>query len=176
MYDSIYNLSKGGHPKALVGQVQERCAMEWISYMCGEPHGDSPTTVSEVMRSVMILINDHLGDVERQQLRPYLTRCIGTRGDNRDMGRAECIGRWVDRHHGSASRYPQSNVYGRVILLGEVIKRVGLNNDVRQLLDELLPLESLTLPQVQPAALPWTTAGWTKFMDDNITTKEGVPA
>ena len=31
-----YTLSHGNHPKAEEG----RCAMEWISYLAGEPHSD----------------------------------------------------------------------------------------------------------------------------------------
>src|SRR5690242_21404680 len=74
-----YHLSHGKHETASEG----RCAMEWVAYIAGEPHTDQPVCVSPVLRSFGIALNDNWDDEQRQKLRPYLARCIGTAGDGR---------------------------------------------------------------------------------------------
>jgi hypothetical protein len=88
-----YFLSKGAHTSPENG----RCAMEWVAYLAGEPHSDSPPCVSPVLRRFGITLNDRLGDEDRQLLRPYLARCIGTAGDGRDPERIELLTRYVLR-------------------------------------------------------------------------------
>ena len=75
-----YFLSHGSHTTGDEG----RCAMEWVSYLAGEKHSDSPACVSAVLTRYCIRLNDRLDDVNRQRLRPYLARTIGTRGDGMD--------------------------------------------------------------------------------------------
>jgi hypothetical protein len=83
-----YWLSKGAHTSAKDG----RCALEWVSYLAGEPHSDAPVCVSTVLQRFCSRFNDRLGDEDRQKLRPYLARTIGTRGDGRDAERGRmCI-------------------------------------------------------------------------------------
>lgn len=82
MTDS-YWLSHGQHDTPEEG----RCAMEWVAYVAGEPHSDRPACVSPMLRSYGINLNDSLPDDLRQSLRPYLARCIGTRGDGHDERR-----------------------------------------------------------------------------------------
>jgi hypothetical protein len=88
-----YYLSKGSHPNAAEG----RCAMEWVAYLAGEPHSDQPGCVSAVLRAYCIRFNDLLGDADRQKLRPYLARTIGTAGDGRDDERVEMLTTWLLR-------------------------------------------------------------------------------
>ena len=71
-----YILAYGTHAQPQDG----RCAMEWVSYLAGEPHCDQPTCVSPVLRAMCIALNDGLDQQPRQRLRPYLTRTIGTAG------------------------------------------------------------------------------------------------
>jgi hypothetical protein len=71
--------------------------MEWVSYLAGEPHTDSPVCVSPVLRSFCIAFNDGLDDDARQQLRPYLARTIGTAGDGLDVERAWLALDWLVR-------------------------------------------------------------------------------
>jgi hypothetical protein len=96
-----YTLKTGSHESREAGM----CAMEWVAYLANEPHSDSPSCVSPVLKSFCIAFNDALPDGERQRLRPYLTRCIGTAGDGRDEERAwmatdwlvrECCPAWLD--------------------------------------------------------------------------------
>lgn len=88
-----YFLSKGAHGSPDEG----RCAMEWVSYLAGEPHSDAPGCVSPVLQSFGITLNDQWDDKQRQKLRPYLARCIGTAGDGRDEERAWLCTDWLVR-------------------------------------------------------------------------------
>jgi hypothetical protein len=90
---SDYTLAYGTHATPQDG----RCAMEWVSYLAGEPHGDEPVCVSPVLRALCIALNDGLGDDPRQRLRPYLARTIGTSGDGLDPARAWMAMDWLIR-------------------------------------------------------------------------------
>jgi hypothetical protein len=88
-----YFLSHGSHATPQQG----RCAMEWVSYIAGEPHSDTPACVSPVLRGFGISLNDNWDDEQRQKLRPYLARCIGTAGDGRDEERGWLAMDWLIR-------------------------------------------------------------------------------
>lgn len=88
-----YTLAYGTHAKPEDG----RCAMEWVSYIAGEPHGDHPACVSPVLRAFCTTLNDSLEDAPRQRLRPYLARTIGTAGDGLDEARAWLAMDWLIR-------------------------------------------------------------------------------
>jgi hypothetical protein len=88
-----YTLSPGTHATPDEG----RCAMEWVSYLAGEEHSDSPACVSPVLRALCIALNDGLPNGPRQRLRPYLTRTIGTAGDGLDEERAWMAMDWLIR-------------------------------------------------------------------------------
>jgi hypothetical protein len=88
-----YTLSYGTHRTPEEG----RCAMEWVSHLAGEPHGDEPACVSPVLRAFCTSLNDGLPDVPRQRLRMYLPRTIGTRDDGLDELRAWMAMDWLIR-------------------------------------------------------------------------------
>jgi hypothetical protein len=88
-----YHLSKGSHDSPAKG----RCAMEWVAYLAGEKHTDQPVCVSPVLRGFGISLNDNWEDEQRQKLRPYLARCIGTAGDGRDQERGWLAMDWLIR-------------------------------------------------------------------------------
>ena len=90
-----YRLAYGAHASPDDG----RCAMEWVSYLAGEPHSDQPRCVSPVMRAFCIALNDGLEESPRQRLRPYLARTIGTAGDGIDATRAWLALDWLIRTH-----------------------------------------------------------------------------
>ncbi len=46
---------------------QGRCAMEWVSYLAGEPHSDDPACVSPFPRAFCTTLNDSLEDLPRQR-------------------------------------------------------------------------------------------------------------
>ncbi len=93
--DTDYRLSAGRHSSPEDG----RCAMEWVSYLAGEPHSDEPSCVSPVLRAFCISFNDDLDDTTRQRLRPYLARTIGTSRDGNDEERAWMAMDWLVRMH-----------------------------------------------------------------------------
>lgn len=88
---SDYTLDYGTHPNPQDG----RCAMEWVAHLAGERHSDQPACVSPVVRAVCVALNDGLNCTERQRLRPYLTRMIGTAGDGLDEIRAWMALDWL---------------------------------------------------------------------------------
>jgi hypothetical protein len=90
---SDYILAYGTHASPQDG----RCAMEWVSYLAGEPHSDQPTCVSPVLRAMCIALNDGLDQEPRQRLRPYLTRTIGTAEDGLDTWRGWLAMDWLTR-------------------------------------------------------------------------------
>jgi hypothetical protein len=93
MTTTDYTLAKGAHNTPDDG----RCAMEWVAYIAGEPHSDSPACVSPLLRDFGMSLNDRWDDEQRQKLRPYLARCIGTAGDGRDMERSSAEDRPWER-------------------------------------------------------------------------------
>ena len=114
-----YTLAYGTHATPEDG----RCAMEWVSFLAGERHSDSPQCVSPVLRAFCIALNDGLDDAPRQRLRPYLARTIGTATDGLDGERAWLAMDWLirtytptwlaaagltDAAHGLRSRNPLS--------------------------------------------------------------------
>jgi hypothetical protein len=88
-----YFLSQGAHS----ANSGKRCAMEWVSYIAGEQHTDQPVCVDLPLRSFCIGFNDALGDEDRQKLRPYLARCIGTARDGRTSERGYLCLDWIVR-------------------------------------------------------------------------------
>jgi hypothetical protein len=88
-----YTLAYGTHSTPHEG----RCAMEWVSYLAGEPHSDEPACVSPVLRAYCITLNDSLEDGPRQFLRPYLARTIGTASDRFDEARSWMAMDWLIR-------------------------------------------------------------------------------
>jgi len=90
---SDYILAYGTHASPQDG----RCAMEWVSYLAGEPHSDQPACVSPVLRAMCIALNDGMDQEPRQRLRPYLTRTIGTAEDGLDTSRGWMAMDWLAR-------------------------------------------------------------------------------
>lgn len=90
---SDYTLAYGTHATAEDG----RCAMEWVSHLAGEPHGDDPTCVSPALRAFCTTLNDSLEHAPRQRLRPYLARTIGTADDGLDEIRSWMALDWLIR-------------------------------------------------------------------------------
>ena len=93
-----YWLGRGPHATPDEG----RCAMEWVSHLAGEPHNDRPACVSPALRSFCVALNDGLGNRERQRLRPYLTRTIGTADDGLDQPRGWMALDWLVRMYAPA--------------------------------------------------------------------------
>jgi hypothetical protein len=90
-----YTLAYGTHATPEDG----RCAMEWVSFIAGEPHSDDPSCVSPVLRAYCTTLNDSLEDAPRQRLRAYLARTIGTATDQLDGVRSWMAMDWLIRSY-----------------------------------------------------------------------------
>ena len=86
-------IAPGGH--AAGGQ---RCVNEWLAFLAGEPHSDTPNCVSPVVQRYMMRLNDRLRDEPRQRLAPYTLRALGTAGDGRDDERVAMCREHVISH------------------------------------------------------------------------------
>ena len=95
---SEYWLAHGPHATPEDG----RCAMEWVSYLAGEPHSDQPACVSPALRAFCVALNDGLEKNARQRLRLYLARTIGTTDDGLDEERAWMAMDWLIRVYAPA--------------------------------------------------------------------------
>jgi hypothetical protein len=71
--DSIV-LEFGSHESPEVGM----CVMEAVAYVAGEEFSDRPKCASETIAAFMRAWNDSLNDEQRQMLRPYIRRLVGT--------------------------------------------------------------------------------------------------
>ena len=88
-----YALARGTH----TDPTQGRSAMEWVSYLAGEPHSNKPDCVSPVLRAFCRTLNDALDDEPRQRMLPYLDRTIGTTADGLDETRSWIALDWLIR-------------------------------------------------------------------------------
>jgi hypothetical protein len=69
-------LKSGGHKSRQEGV----CVMELAAWLAGEEHTDHPECVSPVIGAFMRSWNDSLNDTDRQILKPYAAKVIGTSG------------------------------------------------------------------------------------------------
>ncbi len=72
--------------------------MEAVAYVAGEPWSDQPRCASTVITSFLISWNDSLDDSDRQMLKPYIPRLVGTRTTAADeTARAWMLTDWLAR-------------------------------------------------------------------------------
>ena len=55
------------------------CVMEAVAYVAGEPWSDHPACVCSVIGAFLRRWNDDLNDTDRQMLKPFVPRLIGTK-------------------------------------------------------------------------------------------------
>ena len=85
-------LLKGCHDKREEGM----CAMELVAWLANEPHSDHPACACPVAGAFLRSWNDSADDEDRQLLKPYLPRVVGT-NDGLSEQRAWCAVDWVIR-------------------------------------------------------------------------------
>ena len=66
-------LYAGGHDPG-----EQMCVMEAVAFVAGEPWSDHPECASKVIGAFMRRWNDTLPDEQRQMLKPYIPRLVGT--------------------------------------------------------------------------------------------------
>jgi hypothetical protein len=90
-------LGRGSHEPPSNGLVNA-CVMEAVSYVAGEPFSDRPECASPVITSFLVSWNDSMDDVDRQMLKPYIVRLVGTRtGKRHEEQRAWMLTDWLAR-------------------------------------------------------------------------------
>ena len=114
-----------------------KCALEAVAWLVGEKHSDHPACVSPVLGAFCRSWNDSLDDVNRQKLKPYLVRLIGTAGDAaRDQRRSWMAMDWLARvcgpvfmdltpslrGHASALRALPEMVDGETLAAGDAVR------------------------------------------------------
>ena len=68
------------------------CIMTFAALLAGERHTDAPSTASPLVRQFALVLNDAMPDTERQRLKPFAPRIIGT-ADGFDPGRGAVLRR-----------------------------------------------------------------------------------
>jgi hypothetical protein len=90
-------LGRGSHSAPSNGLV-EACVMEAVAYVAGEPFSDHPKCASPIITSFLISWNDAMDDGDRQMLKPYIPRLVGTRTTKADeTARAWMLTDWLAR-------------------------------------------------------------------------------
>ena len=72
-FDTL-ELAKGSH-----SPDHTFCVMEAVAYVANEPWSDAPTCACPVLTAFMVSWNDALNDTDRQILKPYIPKLVGTR-------------------------------------------------------------------------------------------------
>lgn len=122
------------------------CAMEFVAWIANESHTETPTCADKLLSGFIAGINDELGKINRQKLKPYLGRCIGTAADGRGDERMK-VYRSVDveMRMPNAPEVMWSTAYD----VGSDFAYKRRWADVRDVLDRLLP--TVELPEVTAA-------------------------
>jgi hypothetical protein len=63
------------------------CIMSFVALLAGESHTDAPATASSFIRHFAVHLNDAMPSYERQRLKPFAPRIVGT-NDGLDVERA----------------------------------------------------------------------------------------
>jgi len=67
------------------------CAMEVVAWLADEGHTFTPACASRVIRKYTITLNDRWSGEQRQRLKPFLPRMVGTGDDGKDAVRERII-------------------------------------------------------------------------------------
>jgi hypothetical protein len=103
------------------------CIMTFVALLAGERHTDAPSTASLVVRAFAVGLNDAMPDTERQRLKVFAPRIVGT-ADGFDPGRAGML---------------------RRVMQQEVLPRI-----CGDLQEQILPSNPLHNPRGAPTAHP----------------------
>ncbi|MGH2374715.1 MAG: hypothetical protein ACRDIC_14770, partial [bacterium] len=86
-------LLAGGH-----SPDSQMCVMEAVAYVAGEEWTDSPKCASQVIAQFLRSWNDALSDEDRQRLKPYIPKVIGTAASTEaEERRAWIVTDWLSR-------------------------------------------------------------------------------
>ncbi len=95
-------LGRGSHSAPNNGMTAA-CVMEAVAYVAGEPWSDHPKCASPIITSFLVSWNDSMSDEDRQMLKPYIPRLVGTRTMKKDEEtRAWMLTDWLAREYAPA--------------------------------------------------------------------------
>ena len=87
-------LKSGNHEKPEDGM----CVMEAVAYFAGLPFSDEPECVCPTLRSFLVSWNDSMKDEDRQKLKPYVLKVVGTNhGPEVALARSYMVADWFVR-------------------------------------------------------------------------------
>ena len=96
---SSVRLTPGSHSSVREGA----CVVELASILAGEEFSDRPRCVDPVIAAFLRGWNDRAGHADRQRLRPYAERIVGSRGSRRlTRERRELCLQWVESGRGGS--------------------------------------------------------------------------
>jgi hypothetical protein len=79
------------------------CVMEAVAYVAGEPFSDHPKCASRVLTDFLIGLNDRWSADDRQLLKPFIPRLVGTNtGENDEETRRWMITDWLVHEYAPA--------------------------------------------------------------------------
>jgi hypothetical protein len=145
-YVEELHLGRGSHDPPTNG-LEAACVMEAVAYVAGERFSDHPACASPIITAFLISWNDSMDDEDRQMLKPYIPRLVGTRTTKKDEEvRAWMLTDWLARECAPAW-----------------LRLAGLKEQV-EALEALAPLKSATSARkAQPtldAARKDSAAAW----------------
>jgi hypothetical protein len=86
-------LERGSHIDISAGV----CAMEMVAFLAGEMHSDRPVCTCPVLAAFVRRLNDRFDDSDRQLLKPFIPRLIGTRDEKKRDVRMYFFVNWAAR-------------------------------------------------------------------------------
>ena len=115
------------------------CAMEMVAFMERLEHTDKPECTCKVLRGLTIVVNDILGDDDRQKLLPVLPELVGTvvdsdvmqQRDNHIMRTASRTFDFHNRHDYERDRYRGCDSYSHERREFEHYMREGIQGALR---------------------------------------------
>ena len=87
LYERVTLVEGIGRPRR-----SKLCVMSFVALLAGERHTDQPASASPLIGNLAIPLNDAMPLKERQRLKPFAARILGT-NDGRDRARAEVLRR-----------------------------------------------------------------------------------
>jgi hypothetical protein len=156
-------LSKGKHASPEDGA----CVMELASMLAGEAFSDHPASVCPVIGAFLRAYNDWIDDDWRQDLYPYASQVVGSRGDKEvELVRADRLAAWVQQMRGrpwtrsllpawlraiSDARRPPHDVLGAHAVRSIVRPTERSHTAALSLIDELLEIRTSEKASPVPA-------------------------
>jgi hypothetical protein len=106
---SSVRLAPGSHSSPHEGA----CVVELASILAGEEFSDRPRCVDPVIAAFLRGWNDRAGHADRQRLRPYAERIVGSRGSRRlTRERRELCLQWSESGRGGS--HPATRAFTRI--------------------------------------------------------------